>query len=288
MVGKRKRDTSVVPRSTAAEEEGSPPANTDAAAHDVFRRYFEAQFQPLELPGGPVSQDTENKEEDDDNEDETEESDTGSEWGGISEEEDANNQVEVVEHKDSSVKTDDTTDKKARKAFMSGKVPSFSIDSTTNTTTTSKAEDGDDDDGTDADNLKNDLALQRLLRESHLLESASELAPTGKNRHKALDLRMQSLGANASIYSQHNMPSSIRRGIKSKATQKDDKRRREARENGIILEKPTPKSKANTGRRDRGVGGPSVGKFAGGTLNLSKRDLAAVEGSGRPSKGRRR
>lgn len=119
MVGKRKRDTSVVSRSTATEEEDSAPANTDAAAHDVFRRYFEAQFQPLELPGGPVSQDTENKEkEDDSNEDESEESDIGSEWGGISEAEDANDQVEVVEHKDSSVKTDDITDKKARKAFM--------------------------------------------------------------------------------------------------------------------------------------------------------------------------
>jgi hypothetical protein len=123
MVGKRKRDTSVVSRSTAAEEEDSAPANTDAAAHDVFRRYFEAQFQPLELPGGPVSQDTESKEEDDDDEDETEESDTGSEWGGISEAEDANDLVEVVEHKDSSVKTDDITDKKARKAFMVALTP---------------------------------------------------------------------------------------------------------------------------------------------------------------------
>ena len=154
------------------------------------------------------------------------------------------------------------------------------------TTRRDKNEGGDDD--TDADNLKNDLALQRLLKESHLLESASELAPTGKNRHKALDLRMQSLGANASIYKQHNMPSSIRRGINAKASRKDEKRRREARENGIILEKPAFKSKTNAGRRDRGVGGPSIGRFAGGTLNLSKRDVAALESQSRKSRGRRR
>lgn len=86
------------------------------------------------------------------------------------------------------------------------------------------------------------------------------------------------------------MPSSIRRGIQSKATQKEDKRRREARENGIILEKPAPR-KSNSRHRTRGVGGPSVGKFSGGTLNLSKRDIAALnggDGSARgKSKGRR-
>lgn len=118
MVGKRKRDTSVVSRSTAAEEEDNPPATSDAAAHDVFRRYFEAQFQPLELQGGPVSRDTESEEGVDDNkEDEAEGSGSGSEWGGISEPEDENNKVEVVEHKDSS-SADDMVDKKARKAFM--------------------------------------------------------------------------------------------------------------------------------------------------------------------------
>lgn len=114
MVGKRKRDTSVVSRS--ADDKEPSPTTTDASTHDVFRRYFEAQFQPLELPGGPVSRDTENVEEDDD-EVESEESDSGSEWGGISEPEDGANKVEVVEH-DSSNNTADLMDKKARKAFM--------------------------------------------------------------------------------------------------------------------------------------------------------------------------
>lgn len=167
--------------------------------------------------------------------------------------------------------------------MQNAKPPSFEVDATTSKPKPQGDGDGDGDDkATDAEHLKNDLALQRLLKESHLLESASELAPTGKNRHKALDLRMQSLGANSSLY-QQNMPSSHRRGIKAKATTKEDKRRREAKENGIILEKPglKPKSSSSNKKRERGVGGPSVGKFTGGTLNLNQRDINAITGSAR-------
>lgn len=116
MIGKRKRDTSVVPRSTTVDEEEPTPTTADSSAHDVFRRYFEAQFQPLELPGGPVPREAE-IEEDEDEDDESEESDSGSEWGGVSEPEDGDNNVEVVEH-DSSNNSADIMDKKARKAFM--------------------------------------------------------------------------------------------------------------------------------------------------------------------------
>ena len=118
------------------------------------------------------------------------------------------------------------------------------------------------------------------------MESASDLAPTGKNRIKALDLRMQEIGAKSSLYKQ-SMPSSHGRGIKAKADMKEDRRRREARENGIILEKPAPKSNSNSSkRRERGVGGSSIGKFAGGSLNLSKRDVAAIQGPRRSTKGK--
>lgn len=138
----------------------------------------------------------------------------------------------------------------------------------------------------DAENLKNDLALQRLLKESHLLEDASNLNPTGKNRHKAIDLRIQSLGATKSIYEQKKMPKSHREGIQAKAAQREERRRREARENGIILEKPTKKKKTSR-KRDRGIGGPSIGKFTGATLRLSERDVADLRGSKVAKKGRR-
>lgn len=146
----------------------------------------------------------------------------------------------------------------------------------------------EEEDTHDMMNLKHDLSLQRLLAESHLLDSADDLAPTGKNRLKALDLRMQSLGAKDSLYAQNKMPTAHRRGIKAKAATKDEKRRREAKENGIILEKPSKVSKSTSnGRRERGVNGASVGKFSGGTLNLNKGDIERVQASGRRMMGGR-
>ena len=48
----------------------------------------------------------------------------------------------------------------------------------------------------------------------------------------------------------------------------------------MILEKATAK-RVKEKRRERGVGGASVGKFKGGTLTLSQRDVARIQGNGR-------
>ncbi|KAL5003127.1 hypothetical protein BDV10DRAFT_66709 [Aspergillus recurvatus] len=292
MIGKRKRDTSELSKSRKAGSREESLAATESSAQDIFRKFFEAQFQPLEVQGASTAQEESDSEFEDneyDGNSQGDESASESEWSGIEREE--NTPVEVVEYQAPSRRTGDLVDKKARKAFMTAKPPSFSTDLHTTTDHSKKAVDDEDDKDAESLNLKNDLALQRLLKESHLLESASDLAPTGKNRHKALDLRMQELGAKNSLYYQKNMPSSMRKGIKAKAVSKEDKRRREARENGIILEKPAPKKQISSGRRERGVGGPSIGKFAGGTLNLSKRDVAHVQASrrgGGKSRGRGR
>ncbi|KAJ5647498.1 hypothetical protein N7490_003870 [Penicillium lividum] len=261
MTGKRKRETAVVSRSTETKEASPSPADN---AQDIFRKYFEAQFEPLE-PSKPDADSDEDEGEDDDEELSDAE---GSDWDGLSGEEEGDeevHEVEIVEHKDA--KRDDMMDKKARKAFMNSRPPSL-VDAPKKTAEPVTKEEEQDD----KDNFKHDLALQRLLQESHLLEDASDLAPTGKNRLKALDLRMQSLGAKTSLYDQ-KMPSAHRKGIKSKAASKDAKRRLEAKENGIILEKPSKVTKSNSGRRERGIGGSSIGTFSGGTLNLSKQDL---------------
>ncbi|KAL4800951.1 hypothetical protein BDV19DRAFT_4824 [Aspergillus venezuelensis] len=287
MIGKRKREKSVVSRSKSKKgaEEPAAAAESKSNAQNIFRKFFEAQFQPLEVEGASAGADESDSESDEegDEEDGSEDSEAGSDFSGFDdEEEEENAPVEVVEYQAPSRSTD-LMDKRARKAFMTAKPPSFSTDLGRATDRSNKAQDGDKDEDAESLNLENDLALQRLLKESHLLESASDLAPTGKNRHKALDLRMQELGAKKSLYHQKNMPSSMRKGIKAKAVLKEDKRRREARENGIILEKPAPKKQIGNGseRRERGVGGPSIGKFAGGTLNLSKRDIAQVQASRR-------
>ena len=139
----------------------------------------------------------------------------------------------------------------------------------------------------DAANLKKDLALQRLLKESHLLEPQSSLSVSGKYRHKALDLRLQDLGAKSSIYAQHNMPMAHRKGIIAKAVEKDEARRREAHENGIILEKAVKTKKGGAARRERALGIPAVGRFQGGMLKLSKKDVAEIQGPKKQMKRRR-
>lgn len=118
MAGKRKRDSAVVSRSTAAEDK--EPASTtpiDTHSHDVFRKFFEAQFQPIEPPKGQLERDgKEGTEESDEND--SEESESGSEWGGLSGEDDGDSKVEVVEHRALSSRNGEELDKKARKAFM--------------------------------------------------------------------------------------------------------------------------------------------------------------------------
>lgn len=80
---------------------------------------------------------------------------------------------------------------------------------------------------------------------------------------------------------------SHRKGIIAKASMKEQLRRQQAKENGVILEKVVKSKRAVDSRRERGVGGPSVGKFVRGTLKLSKRDVAAIEGPKTGVKSRR-
>lgn len=146
-----------------------------------------------------------------------------------------------------------------------------------------------DDEHTERLNLKNDLALQRLISESHLLDAAKRSA-VSNHRQKVLDTRLQSLGSKTSFLQQEKMPLSHRRGILTKSAEREERRRREAKENGIILEKAQwPTKPASNAKRVRGVGGPSVGRFKGGMLSLSKRDVAEIKGSrkyGGATKGR--
>jgi hypothetical protein len=111
---KRKRDTAVVSRSTKTKEASPPPADN---AQDIFRKYFEAQFEPIE----PSKPDTDSEEDEGEDDDEELSDAEGSDWDGLSgKEEDSDEEsyeVEIVEHKDAQ-RTDDLMDKKARKAFM--------------------------------------------------------------------------------------------------------------------------------------------------------------------------
>ena len=98
---------------------------------------------------------------------------------------------------------------------------------------------------------------------------------------------MQALGSKKSILTQVNMPMGHRKGIVEKAKQREEERRREAKENGIVLEKAKLKDRgAKKEGRDRGIGAPGVGKLSGGMLKLSKEDIFSIEGPKRTSSGR--
>jgi hypothetical protein len=72
---------------------------------------------------------------------------------------------------------------------------------------------------------------------------------------------------------------SHRKGITAKQRERESRRRKEARENGIVLEKAKGEAKRQRdGKRNRDIGGPGVGRFSGGTLRLSKRDILDIEG----------
>ena len=74
------------------------------------------------------------------------------------------------------------------------------------------------------------------------------------------------------------MPLAQRKGIAAKARRREEIRRREAQENGIILEKAVKSNRKGDTMRHRGIGAPSIGKFQGGMLKLSKKDVAEIEG----------
>lgn len=154
--------------------------------------------------------------------------------------------------------------------------------------------------------LAQDLELRRLIAESHLLQtnkptslsailsssSSAQAEPkafaAGRVRQKALDLRIQALGSKTSILKQEKMPMHMRKGINAAATERETKRRREAKESGVILERETGKKK----KRERksgggGVGfGPAVGRMRGAELRISERDVKKIEGA-RDTFGRR-
>lgn len=65
---------------------------------------------------------------------------------------------------------------------------------------------------------------------------------------------------------------------------KETRRRHEAKENGVILEKVSMGKKGTKNgndkgkMRERGVDAPGVGRFSGGTLKLSRKDVASIQG----------
>lgn len=285
--GKRKREITKERPHKAIRIQASDSSDVEdnARLKAIFAKHFEAQFKPL--PEKKVQKQVEAEDLSED----VEESDS-EDWEGFPEEGDA--LVQVVELSEAQSEGDSIASKRELKAFLSGKVPK----STTVSSAKTPTRDVEDDEDASAEklNLKNDLALQRLLKESHLLDtsnsSTDQLEASGKNRLRALDIRMQSLGAKTSSFDGGKMPMLMRKGVDAHRAGLASKRRKDAVENGIILEKEKREKKFK-GRRETGIGGPILGKYKGGMLTLSKKDVRSIEGpkdvrrKGGKRKGRR-
>ena len=289
-LGKRKR------RDEIEDCNGSEVRQSDGievALQTLFQQHFEAEFQPLESLDLPIKQQELARSPSPSGED-------ISDWDGLPDEDGPS--PEIVELGLSSASKDESAIEEL-KSFMVVTLPHFSIltltevvaqgakpplSSTSSAGKKKQPQVADAEESvSDAANLRKDLELQRLLKESHLLQPQSSLVVSGKNRHKAVDLRLQDLGSKTSIYAQQKIPMAHSKGIAAKAAEKDRARRREAEENGIILEKAAKPKKGGTDRRQRALGLPSVGRFHGGMLRLSKKDVADIQGPKAPVKRRR-
>ncbi|KAI0187719.1 hypothetical protein EV127DRAFT_483152 [Xylaria flabelliformis] len=284
VLGKRKLRT---------QKEG--PLISPEEAQAKLAQFFEAQFKPLiptaKSPSVP-----------DETGDEPASDSDGSgndSWGGISEDDDESSTtstvIEVVAHTEAYTTTTNTLDKRESRAWLSSRPPTSTDTSSTSKIKKVKATTAEED---APSLLENDLALQRLLSESHLFSSAAvkgggdrdpgdTTEHVGRNRHLATDLRLSALGSKRSIYKQEKMPMSFRKGIQAAAEGREAKRRREAKENGIVLERPGALGKKAAGKRkgpSRAIDAPAVGRMNGGMLRLGKRDIADIEGGG-PRKG---
>lgn len=247
----------------------------DDNARALFQRAFEAKFEPLKKPTKPVGAEEEDLEESDDDDEEQ------PDWDGLSENED---EVETVEFAQPSI---NDIFNGGKKRFMSSRPPTLEDEVKTQKKPAKAAADPEED-STESTNLKNDLALQRLLKESHILDPSAfrtSSALEGKGRLKALDSRFKDLGAKKSFLEQEKMPLSHRKGITGKSSAREANRRKEAAENGVILERIKSKASSEK-RRERSVGGPGIGKFRGGTLKLSSRDINSIQNSSHKTGGR--
>ncbi|KAK7422420.1 pre-rRNA processing and 40S ribosomal subunit assembly [Neonectria punicea] len=271
-----------------------PSVSTEDAAA-IFRRHFEAQFSPLPTTQAKATKaapdnDDDDSEEDDENQEDKDREEDDDEWGGLSDEETDEDEeaIEVVDHTSAQPPKPTPMSKREFKAFMSSRPPDQTYRATevATTTTTSSPSPAVPEDAPSL--LAQDLELRRLIAESHLLAPAltaagSLVAPkafaAGRTRQKATDLRVQALGSKISIHKQEKMPMNIRKGIVAASGARETKRRREAKENGVILERETgKKSKRKERGRDLAVDRPGVGRLKGAELRLSDRDVRGIEG----------
>ena len=103
MLGKRKREVAVVARPRYGDLENEPPSSSpiDVGA-DIFRKYFESNFEPLpeqEKTATPSLLEDEDEEADEDEDDDLDMLEEDLPWEGLSDAGEDTAPVEVIEHR---------------------------------------------------------------------------------------------------------------------------------------------------------------------------------------------
>ncbi|SCU83796.1 LAMI_0C04720g1_1 [Lachancea mirantina] len=238
---------------------------------EAQRKAFEAQFGSLESMGfedrtkidNLGSEKSEDSEDGDNGEGESE-NESDSNWDsfeGFSDDEIQQSDEKFQERKPKVIKFQDPTDsyapptKQEQRLVRSGRAPKSALaESRAAQMAESKRVDSEDMD-TEAENLKNDLELQRFLKESHLLSafrsgsSGADLtmktidsaeyhddALQGKARARTLEMRLNNLSAtNGQNRKLEKVPMHVRKGMVNKHVKKIAKFEEDAREGGIVL-----------------------------------------------------
>lgn len=184
---------------------------------------------------------------------------------------------------------------------------------------------GRPDNADDEENLENDLKLQRLLEESHILSNKLKYSgvdttlhtldledPVGIARRRTLNSRLRNISATNSATAGHpkrleKMPMAMRKGMIENRKKKISRFEEEARNAGIILSKvkkgqlrdldsgkgSTPASdrlgtgiKATKKYRQKGLKINTIGRSTANGLILSQKDIEKINGPRKLSKRR--
>ncbi|KAL1571809.1 Swr1-complex 5 protein [Candida albicans] len=319
-------------------------------ASEIQRRNFEAQFGSIEDMGfedksktqvelededersSQDSPDQSSGEDEEDSEFDEIDSDSNEEemdFLGDDEEQDDIPKPKVFKLNDSSNTPLPVVSKQDRKLLKSGRAPTLleiskkeklaAKQQSKQQSAKSKAE--------DEENLANDLKLQRLLKESHILANTLEYSgadltlqtidfddPTGKARRRALDSRIRELASTNSRTGGlpkklEKMPMAMRKGMIKKRDERIKKYEQDARDAGIVLSKvrkgelrdldagrgsTSSSDRLGTGKkidkriRDRGLKINGIGRSTRNGLVISQGEIDRVNRGGKKGFRKRR
>lgn len=229
---------------------------------EVQRAAFEAQFGSLESMGFEDKTKTEIVDEEEGSESEEEQSSGSESFHGFSEDEGGSQDEEESEEEEQQpreverqrrgpkvvkfqeTETDYKPSKKEQRLIRSGKVPTLQAIEKASASAKANANDSDSDPDQEQENLRNDIELQRFLKESHLISAFQTDKNTihdselhGKARARTLETRLQSLSATNAVRQRtlETVPMNIRKGMVKKHNERITKYESEARDAGTVL-----------------------------------------------------